>query len=259
VASAATRLPGVGELLDAAVARLCPALQGLTAATAMVAVPAGLLAASAPLWPRSARPAVVAAPLALALVLAVAACVLLLGDVGIGLETAPATALRRVLRRLPALLGLLALGAVQVALSTLLLVVPGLTRLGGQQVALPVLLLEQVGPRETLRRSRFLLRGQERRALAAQIGALLGAAAVGALPVLAVAVALPLPTAGSEALASTRLIVAALVLAILAVPLVAAVQFVLFAARREALEALDLQLALQALDDATPRRTPVAA
>jgi len=258
VASLRTGPPGAGELLDGAVSRLREVLPALLAATAAVVLPAGLLAASAPLWPRPARPAVVALPLLVGAALALAADTILLADGGLGLRTRPAAALRRATRRTGPLLVLVVLGVLQVALAAVAFVLPALGRLGGQQAALPVLLLEEVGPREALRRSRFLLRGQEKRALGAQAGAVAAAACLVAVPLLALLVLLPLPSAGSDTLTATRALAGGLVLALATLPPVAAVQFVLFLSRREQLEALDLQLAVQALDDATRPAAPAS-
>lgn len=251
-----TRAPGAGDIVDAAIASVGATLPAVLTATALVAAPAVLLAASAPLWPLPARPAVVAVPLVCAGVIALAADVLLLADAGLGRRTPALRALASAARRGPALAALLLLATLQVALSSLLLLFPGFARLGRQQAALPVLLLEDVGPVEALRRSRFLLRTQEGLALRSQATALLVVAALAALPVLLLAVVVPLPVGGSESLAATRLLAAGFVLALLALPALAGVQFVLFLARRERLEALDLQLAVQALDEATPAPVP---
>jgi len=253
VASLAGRGYGAGDILDGAGTRMRATAAPLLSAGALAAAPAGLLAATAPLWPAPARIPVVVVPLTAGAVLGLAAAVLLLGDAGLGLRPSAPRALSRAARRFPALLGLLVLAAGQVGLGLLAVVLPGLTRLGGAQAALPVLLLEEVGPREALRRSRLLLAGQEGLALRAQAAAAAAAAAVAALPVVLVAVVVPLPPGGSQALAATRLLLAGLLLATLVLPVLAAVAFVLFVVRREQLEALDLQLALQALDDATPR------
>jgi hypothetical protein len=231
------------ELADAAVTRASAAGQGLVLVAATLAVPVVLCALAAPLlapgWPRA---VLVGVPAALCLVVGLAVSVVLLGEAGLGRNASAARAWRLAAPRLPAVVLLVLVG-----LPRFLLGVPA-----SAQVVLPVLLLEEVGPRAAWRRARFLVRGHRSRIDAVQLTLLAGGLCLAALPALVVLLVLPHPGSGSAALASARLAGAGLAAAAIVLPLLAAGQFTVFIARREALEALDLQLALEALDVATP-------
>jgi hypothetical protein len=253
VASLAGPAPGASDLIDAAVRQLRTALPSLAALAALLAVPTGLLVGSWPLWPVGwPRVVVAAVPPVAALVVGLPASLYLLGDAGLGRPPAVASALRRVVRRLPSLLLLGVWVTGQVALGLVLFVLPGLRRLGAAQLAFPVLVLEEVGPFEAWRRARFLTRRHEGLAVSTQAGILALAACLAALPVGVLLLVLPRPGLGSDALATTRLLGAGVLLGIVVLPALAAGQFAVFLSRRERLEALDLQLALQALDEAPP-------
>jgi len=233
----------VSEIADAAVTRAAAAAPGLAVVAASLAVPVVLCGLAAPLLsPGWRRAVLVGVPSVLGLVVGLAVSVVLLGEAGLGRNASAARAWRLTAPRLPAVVVLVLLG-----LPRFLLGVPA-----SAQVVLPVLLLEEVGPRAAWRRAGFLVRGNRSRTDAVQLTLLAGGLCLAALPALLVLLVLPHPGSGSAALAAARLGGAALAAATVVLPLLAAGQFTVFITRREALEALDLQLALEALDAATP-------
>ena len=236
-------------------------LGSLLGVTAAAAVPAGVLVYSAPLWPRAARLPLSVAPPVLALLLGLSACLLVLADDGLGRHPPVVRALAQALRRLPAVVVLTFVSLVEIAFFTLLAVIPGVVRAGRVMPALPVLMLERVRPGLALRRARFLTRNAEFMCARAMTGSVVLACALAALPVALLVAAVPLPAGGSQSLAATRLLLGGIIGACTLIPAIAATLFAIFLVRREQLEALDLQLALQALDVATPirpRRLPSA-
>jgi hypothetical protein len=236
-------LDTVPEIADAAVTRASAAAPGLAVIAATLAVPVVLCALAAPLlapgWPRA---VLVGGPALLGLVVGLAVSTVLLGEAGLGRDASAVRAWRLAAPRLPAVALLVLFG-----LPRFLLGIPA-----SAQVVLPVLLLEEVGPRAAWRRARFLVRAHRSRIHAVQLTLLAGGCCLAALPALVVLVVLPHPASGSAALAAARLAGAGLVATVIVLPLLAAGQFTVFIARREALEALDLQLVLEALDVATP-------
>jgi hypothetical protein len=255
--SLARRPPGAADVIDLAAARVREAIAPLLAVTAIPVVPAATFAASAPLWEHALEPYVIAVPLTLAGLWALAACGLVLGAGGLGRRPPAISLLARAALKLPAVLALTLMSLVEVAFFTALAVVPGIARIGRLQAALPVLLLERAHPVLAMRRSRFLTHGSELLGVRAMVGGIFAAACLAAAPIAVLLLAVPLPSGGSQTLADTRLLVAAMCLGMLVIPMIAAIQFATFLVRREQLEALDLQLALQALDVATERRAPV--
>ncbi|HVU73565.1 MAG TPA: hypothetical protein VHE83_11445 [Mycobacteriales bacterium] len=243
---------GIADLADGAVARLRACLAPLLLACALPLVPAALIAATAPVWsPLGVRVLVVLLPLMLASLVATAAATHVLGDVGLGLRPSVGSAFRRVWKRRWAVLRV-GLRAFFATAAGFLIIVPGFGRLASAQVVAPVLLLEEVGAPEAWRRARFLTRGKGGTVLGTQLVLVLGALAIAALPTVAVLLVIPRPASGSAALADARVLIAAIIAGTAVLAGLAAGRFTCFLSRREQLEAIDLQLALEALDAATP-------
>ena len=254
VVSLARRPPVAVDVVDLAASRMRDGLGSLLGVTAATAVPAGALVYSAPLWPVAARLPLSIAPPVLAVLIGLSGCLVVLADDGLGRRPPIGRALTEALRRLPAVIVLTVAGLIQIAVFTLFAVIPGVVRIGRLMPALPVLMLERVRPGVALRRSAFLTRNSEFMCIRAMIGAIVLAASLAAAPVSLLVVAIPLPAGGSASLAATRLLLGGIIAACTLIPAVAATLFAIFLVRREQLEALDLQLALQALDEATPAR-----
>ena len=247
---------GVADLVDGAIARLRACLAPLLLVCAVPLVPAALVAATAPLWSSTpVRALVVGLPLMLGSLIATATATHVLGDTGLGRPASARTAFRRVWVRRWAVLRVGVRSLVE-TLICCLVIVPAPGRLAAAQVGAPVLLLEEVGAPEAWRRARFLTRGRAATVLGTQVVLVLAALAVAALPAVGVLLVIPRPASGSAALADARALVAAIVAATAVLAALAAGRFTCFLSRREQLEAIDLQLALEALDALTP--LPVA-
>lgn len=243
---------GVGDLVDGAVARMRACIAPLLLTCAVPVLPAALIAVTAPLWPGlGLRVAVIAVPLMLGSLAATSAATHVLGDAGLGRPPSATAAWRRVRARWRAVLRLGARSFVETLLG-FVAVVPGFARLAAAQLAVPVLLLEEVSAPEAWRRARFLTRARAGTVLGTQLVLAVAALAVAALPVLGVLVLLPHPASGSAALADARALLAAVIGGTLVLAALAAGRFTVFLHRREQLEAIDLQLALEALDATTP-------
>lgn len=254
VVSLARRPPVAVDVIDLAASRMRDGLGSLLGVTAATAVPAGVLVYSAPLWPASARLSLDIAPPVVAVLVGLSACLLVLADDGLGRRPPIARALARAIARLPMVVILTVAALVEITFCLLLAVIPGIMRMGRLMPALPILMLERVRPGIALRRARFLTRNTEFMCVRAVLGSLGLASCLAAAPIALLVAAIPLPAGGSESLAATRLLLGGIIAGCLLVPAIAATMFAIFLVRREQLEALDLQLALQALDEATPQR-----
>jgi hypothetical protein len=267
--SATTMRPRrVGEVLDAAIKIYLRNARTLMGATAVVVIPARILAGIVLLsvlpsgsdvpggtfnlnsnsQPAADRAAVLGANGALIVIelivatLVIAACTKAVSDAYLDQPVDAAESLRFALRRLPAVLGVYILGYVGLIIAFILLIIPGIWLYVAWSVAVPALLIERLGPFRALRRSRRLVKGRWWGSAAVLIVATLMVTLIaGAIEALLIAVA-SLPSQPSLVLAVSASTLSGIIATIITEPFRAATTTLLYYDLRLRREGYDLHV-----------------
>src|SRR5215213_1714136 len=171
---------------------------------------------------------------------AVAACMRIAAGDALGRDPGPGAALAFGVRRLSATVGLLLVTAICVGIGIVLLIVPGVWLGTVWALALPALLFERVGVIGALGRSRALVRGRFWAVLGLLVlAALLTVFSAGLIGALAGGVAAA-AGAGSEAAGAAAALVSGVSSMAVALPVAAAMLFVLYVDQRVRAEGLTI-------------------